>query len=42
MGYGRATVLLDSATEGALFYKVEDKIVTVVVVRITPDHNYRK
>jgi mRNA-degrading endonuclease YafQ of YafQ-DinJ toxin-antitoxin module len=26
---------------GRIIYKVEDKIVTVIVVRITPDHEYR-
>lgn len=26
---------------GRIIYRVEKKIVTVVVVRITPDHNYR-
>ena len=27
--------------KGRIIYKVENKIVTVTVVRITPDHNYK-
>ena len=28
--------------KGRIIYKVEDKVITVIVVRITTDHNYRK
>jgi mRNA-degrading endonuclease YafQ of YafQ-DinJ toxin-antitoxin module len=28
--------------EGRIIYKVEDQIITVTVVRITEDHDYRK
>ena len=28
--------------KGRIIYKVKDKIVTVIVVRITADHNYKK
>lgn len=27
---------------GRIIYKIKDRIVTVEVVRITPDHNYKK
>ena len=28
--------------KGRIIYKVEDKVVTVIVVRITTDHDYRR
>lgn len=27
---------------GRIIYKIEDRVVTVTVVRITPDHDYRR
>lgn len=28
--------------KGRIIYRIENRVITVVIVRITPDHNYKK